>query len=156
MSAKPVFTECLQCGDFRRVQQDAACFGRQHFTVSELDSAYGRYGWRDAMTDDRFWYVRRFRINYRPKQPIDPAALAQDWRAWCGDTAWSRLMEDFAAVGGRVVDWGGRPKSRSAIPLCFGLVLPDGCVMADTNSRQSDIRRAIALAKMMRREECPE
>ena len=82
-----------------------------------------------------------FKKDYEPK----PAAwLADSWAQWCGeDTAWVKEMRRFGALGGRIVDWGGMPRSASAIPLCFELVLPGG-IRFPCDSRLKDIKAAIA------------
>ena len=77
--------------------------------------------------------------------------LADQWRHWCGDTSWVAAMDEFAMLGGYAEDWGGVPRSRSAIPLCFALILPDGTRLPDNNYRLADIRRAITLAREMGR-----
>ena len=56
-------------------------------------------------------------------------------------------MDEFAALGGFAEDWGGVPQSKSAIPLTFALILPDGSRLPDCRYRLADIRRAITLAR---------
>lgn len=52
-------------------------------------------------------------------------ALAERWESWCGPTKWSAELRRFGRAGGRVVDWGGVPQSKSSIGLTFELVAPD-------------------------------
>ncbi|KKL10450.1 hypothetical protein LCGC14_2555650 [marine sediment metagenome] len=68
--------------------------------------------------------------------------LAKRWEAWCGGTAWSKAMREWAELGGRVIDYGGVPLSASAIPLCFVLVDSSGQEMPGS-SRLKDIRAAV-------------
>lgn len=84
---------------------------------------------------------------------ICPTILAGRWAAWAGDTAWTAALEDFAVAGGMAQDWGGVPKSRSAIPLTFALFLPDGSKLLDCQYRLKDIRRGVELARAMGRAE---
>ena len=72
--------------------------------------------------------------------------VAKNWEVWCGDTPWSRAMREWAALGGRVLDFGGRPRCASAIPLCFVLIDAAGCEMPG-QSRLKDIRAAVAARK---------
>ena len=96
--------------------------------------------------------MRRKDRSYRP---MCPTLLAARWESWCGSTAWSQALMEFAELGGMVVDWGGMPQSRSAIPLTFELFLPNG-IKFPSRYRLKDIRAAVALAREMRREECPQ
>jgi hypothetical protein len=86
--------------------------------------------------------------------PVCPTVLAAAWERWCGVSAWSEALMDFAEAGGMITDWGGRPRSRSAIGLTFELHLPNGLGFP-TTYRLKDIKAATALARTMRREECP-
>jgi hypothetical protein len=72
--------------------------------------------------------------------------VAEQWEAWCGDTPWSRAMREWANLGGKVISWGGRPQSASAIPLCFVLIDAADREMPGS-SRLKDIRAAIEAAK---------
>ncbi|KKL57994.1 hypothetical protein LCGC14_2229800 [marine sediment metagenome] len=73
--------------------------------------------------------------------------VAERWEQWCGDTAWSRAMREWAALGGKVIWWGGVPRSASAIPLCFVLIDATGSKMPG-NSRLKDIQAAVAARKI--------
>lgn len=75
---------------------------------------------------------------------IPPAQIAEDWEAWCGETAWSKSMRRFGELGGLAVLWCGFPQSKSAIPLCFSLFRPDGTELPG-KSRLKDIRHAITI-----------
>jgi len=72
--------------------------------------------------------------------------VAAAWERWCGETPWSRELRTFGRLGGRMVWWGGYPRSASAIPLCFSLYTPDGLPITG-GSRLKDIRRAVALLR---------
>jgi len=75
--------------------------------------------------------------------PIEPPAnVAHAWRAWCGDTPWTRALEEFGRLGGLIQDWGGMPRSASAIPLTFARFDADGNELP-CNYRLKDIRAAI-------------
>ena len=77
-----------------------------------------------------------------PIQPITGQELASEWRAWCGDCPWTDLMHQFGELGGTSVWWCGYPRSRSAIPLTFTLIGPDGQKMP-CDYRLKDIRAAV-------------
>lgn len=71
----------------------------------------------------------------------DPRDVAEAWRSWCGDTPWSRWLDRFGELGGRIEWFCGLPKSASAIPLTFRLYGPDGSVVG--RSRLKDIRESV-------------
>jgi hypothetical protein len=84
---------------------------------------------------------------------ICPTILAARWAAYGGDTPWTHALEAFAVAGGMAMDWGGVPRSKSAISLTFSLYLPDGSKLENNKYRLKDIRRAVALAVAMGRPE---
>lgn len=45
--------------------------------------------------------------------------IAQAWKAWCGDTRWSRAMRQCERMNLDITWFCGYPQSPSAIPLCF-------------------------------------
>lgn len=63
-------------------------------------------------------------------------------------------MESFAVAGGMVIDYGGVPRSHSAICLTFALILPNG-LEYPCHDRLRDIRDATKAAIAMGRCECP-
>ncbi|HEY3525884.1 MAG TPA: hypothetical protein VGK47_06790 [Nitrososphaeraceae archaeon] len=67
--------------------------------------------------------------------------VAEEWEGWCGITPWSTLLRKFGELGGKIIYYCGYPQSKSAIPLCFVLVLPDGKEIK--GSRLKDIREGI-------------
>jgi hypothetical protein len=70
-----------------------------------------------------------------------PGYVAGVWDEWCGPTAWSHEMRKLE--GRATITWyGGYPRSKSAIPLCFTITLNDGAVI--NGSRLRDIREANA------------
>jgi hypothetical protein len=69
--------------------------------------------------------------------------VATSWENWCGETPWSKSLRKFGELGGKVIWWCGVPRSASAIPLCFVLVMPDG-FHYQGHSRLRDIKDAIA------------
>lgn len=78
--------------------------------------------------------------------PESPAAVAAEWEAWCGETAWSRGLRELEPLGAKVAWWCGYPRSASAIPLTFAIYLPDGTHYPG-NYRLKDIQGAVALLK---------
>ena len=75
---------------------------------------------------------------------LSPAYVADAWERWCGETSWSRGLRRLE--GRATVDWwGGVPRSKSAIPLCFVIRLADGTEIR--GSRLKDIRVALATVK---------
>lgn len=68
--------------------------------------------------------------------------VAEAWERWCGVTPWSNFMRSFGELGGQVIWYCGMPRSASAIPLCFTLVMPDGTER--NGSRLRDLRDAVA------------
>jgi hypothetical protein len=80
----------------------------------------------------------------------DPDEVAEAWEFWCGETPWSRSLRRFGELGGRVRWFGGYPRSRSAIPLCFCLYGPDGRELP-SRSRLKDIKAAVATLEERRR-----
>jgi hypothetical protein len=85
---------------------------------------------------------------------VCPSKVAAAWRYYGGDSAWTKAMDAFAAAGGGVTYYGGMPTSRSAIPLCFRLFLPDGSPYGGSLLR--DIREATRLALAARGEGTPQ
>ena len=73
--------------------------------------------------------------------------LADRWHHWCGDTAWTAALDEFAMLGGYAEDWGGVPRSHSAIRLCFVLILPDGTRLPNTRNTIAAIRHAVEIAR---------
>jgi len=73
---------------------------------------------------------------------FDASYVAEMWETWCGETPWSTWMLRWADLGGKVEWWCGYPRSKSAIPLCFGLVGADGKRL-EGSSRLKDIRAAV-------------
>jgi hypothetical protein len=71
----------------------------------------------------------------------NPLEVAAFWVSWCGESAWSNALLDFAALGGKIKWWGGVPQSRSAIPLCFSLY-DDESVELPSHSRLKDLKAA--------------
>ena len=101
------------------------------------------------MTEERYycehvgaWLREQKRLSYF-KTGEQMAAI---WASWCGDTAWTRAALEFGALGGRFKYYDGMPRSKSAIPLTFALLAPDGTELP-SNSRLKDIRAAIATLK---------
>lgn len=78
-----------------------------------------------------------------PPPIVHPDEIAARWEAWCGETAWSRSLREFGALGGRIQYWCGMPRSASSIPLTFALFRPDGTKF-DCDYRLKDIRAAVA------------
>ena len=74
--------------------------------------------------------------------------VAKAWKWWCGSCAWTKAMEAFGKIGGRVRWWAGYPRSASAIPLCFTLILSEGQEI--NGSRLKDIKEAIAKESIKR------
>ena len=72
--------------------------------------------------------------------------VAEQWVLWCGETQWSESLREFGKLGGKIVWWCGYPRSASAIPLCFTLILSSGKKYQGT-SRLKDIKNAIKLAE---------
>ncbi len=72
------------------------------------------------------------------------AVIAELWESWCGKTAWSVLLRQFGELGGKIEYRCGMPQSKSAIPLTFALIKPDGSKITG-NSRLKDIREGIKL-----------
>ncbi len=72
--------------------------------------------------------------------------VAKEWEHWCGVTPWSQAMREWAELGGRVIWWGGFPRSKSAIPLCFVLVSRVGKELPGS-SRLKDIQAAVVAHK---------
>ena len=72
-------------------------------------------------------------------QSCDEVAAA--WERWCGITAWSSALREFGKVGGSIKWYGGYPRSRSAIPLCFTLICASGDEI--NGSRLKDIQHAL-------------
>ncbi len=81
---------------------------------------------------------------YHKRTPgaVNPAAIAHAWERWCGDTPWSRAARKLGELGGLIIWWCGYPQSASAIPLCFGILLPDGHEFP-CDSRLKDLRAAV-------------
>lgn len=75
---------------------------------------------------------------------VPPAAVAEMWEHWCGETEWSRSLRRFGEMGGLIRYWCGMPRSRSAIPLTFALFAPDGSKLPYDGSRLKDIKAAVA------------
>ena len=75
-----------------------------------------------------------------------PAAVADAWERWCGETAWSRTMRSFDGEGRYVIWFGGYPRSASAIPLCFVVYDTEGHSLT-TGSRLRDLKTAAASIK---------
>ena len=69
-----------------------------------------------------------------------PLAVAESWESWCGDTKWVKLMKRLQGSA-MIIWWGGYPRSASAIPLCFQIILNDGRVF--DGSRLQDIQMAV-------------
>lgn len=76
---------------------------------------------------------------------IPPEQVVDDWERWCGETPWSIALRRFGELGGRVIWWGGYPRSASAIPLCFVLYDREGQELPReiNHSRLKDIRAGI-------------
>ena len=74
-----------------------------------------------------------------------PAYVAQRWEQWCGPSPWSRAM--FAMEGdGRYVVWfGGYPRSKSAIPLCFQVFSRDDAPLTFDNGLR-ELQAAVSKA----------
>lgn len=67
--------------------------------------------------------------------------VAEQWERWCGKTPWSENLRKFGRLGGKIIWWGGYPQSKSAMPLCFVLVMPDKREWK--GSRLKDIKQAV-------------
>ena len=76
--------------------------------------------------------------------------VAKQWENWCGDTPWSRGLREFGDEGGKIIWYCGFPRSKSAIPLCFSLVMPSG-IEVPGSSRLKDIKEAIHRAQWFNR-----
>lgn len=74
--------------------------------------------------------------------PFDPDEVADAWKRWCGETAWSRGLRDWAELGGTMMWWCGYPRSKSAIPLSFTLIDPQGNEVPG-EGRLKDIETAV-------------
>ncbi len=77
------------------------------------------------------------------------AEIAERWENYGGSTPWTKSLRAFGDVGGQIIYWCGMPGSKSAIPLTFELIMPDGSrfVAADGGAyRLKDIRAAITQA----------
>lgn len=72
----------------------------------------------------------------------NPARLARFFEAWCGETPWSKQLRRLGELGGLVKHYCGVPRSASAIPLCFSILLPDGHEFP-CDSRLKDLRAAV-------------
>ena len=84
-------------------------------------------------------------------QKLSPEYVAEKWECWCGETAWSKAMREFASLGGMVTWYCGYPQSASAIPLTFTLHRPNGeQIETGGSSRLRDIREAIRQLKGVR------
>lgn len=84
----------------------------------------------------------------------DGRIVADDWKAWCGDCAWTHAMRQFGELGGLVDWWCGYPQCCSAIPLTFALFAPDGSELP-CRYRLKDIRAAIATLSPQNVNKCP-
>ena len=67
--------------------------------------------------------------------------VAEQWVGWCGENRWTNLLDALGVLNGKMIWYGGYPQSKSAIPLCFTLVLENGIEI--NGSRLKDIQRAI-------------
>lgn len=74
--------------------------------------------------------------------------VAKEWKGWCGENRWTRLLESFGILKGKIIWYTGYPQSKSAIPLCFELILETGEKIA--GSRLKDIQRAIDITVLYR------
>lgn len=79
--------------------------------------------------------------------PVSCEEVATQWDLWCGPTPWSYTLRKFGILGGKIIWFCGYPHSASAIPLCFGLIMPDNTefIAPDLrHSRLKDIKQALA------------
>jgi hypothetical protein len=74
----------------------------------------------------------------------NPEYIAERWEKFCGDCSWTRYMRALEGTGCKVTWYDGYPRSRSAIPLCFVIYLPDGTEYKG-HSRLKDIRNVVRL-----------
>jgi len=76
---------------------------------------------------------------------IECEEVVLKWKQWCGDTPWSDCLKRFGDLGGKIIWYCGYPRSVSAIPLCFTLILPNKQEI--NGSRLKDIKLAIRLVE---------
>lgn len=81
-----------------------------------------------------------------PYTPQDARDVAEGWRGWAGETAWTKAADEFGELGGKIAWYCGYPQSKSAIPLTFTLHMPDGTEFAG-HYRLKDIRAATTRAQ---------
>jgi len=84
-------------------------------------------------------------MRYKEDYIFNSEEVAKDWERWCGITSWSKGMRALKGKGVKVVWYGGLPRSASAIPLCFTIIMPNSKEI--DGSRLKDIKRAIREVK---------